>query len=427
MSARALFLPLALLLLLGAGPALAEGEGSGGAPAPPRVRPGDGVTALVGGDVYTVSGPVYRRGTVLVRDGKVWKAGVDLALPEGARVIDVAGKRVLPGFVAADADSLGLVQGGARPGSKYADCLDPYSRINEIALGCGLTALHNTAGNRGFWTSQSAVIRPAAGDAARMVLKENAAIWVNWARGTASDRMQFEELLRSGAKNLKDAEEARRAGREPPRFGGPAEIVAALRREIPVRVPASRKEEILEALRLAETYGVRMVIENATEAWLVAEPLARFGATAVVTPRNKSRDYRLVEPNGGNIGVAGILEKAGARFCLQPPGGPGMIGGGMTMGGLAGRDLMNLPIEGCFAIRGGASEGETLRSMTLGAAEALGVADRIGSIDPGKDADLIVLDGDPFHYRTMVDLAMIEGKVLYERSKSNLFKDLPGR
>jgi imidazolonepropionase-like amidohydrolase len=420
-------LPALLALLLGGGRALADGEGAGGAPAPARVRPGDGVLALVGGDVYTVSGAVYRRGTILVRDGKIWKAGVDLALPEGARVLDVSGKRVLPGYVAADADAIGLVAGGVRPGSKYADCLDPYSRLNEIALGSGITALYNTAGNRGFWTSQTAVLRPAAGDAARMVLRENAAVWVNWARGSATDRMQFEELLRTGARHLKEAEEARRAGREPPRPPGPPEILAALRREIPVRVPAVRKEEILDALRLAETFGVRMVIEDALEAWLVAEPLARLGAVSVVTPRNKSRDYRRVEPNGGNIGVAGILERAGARFCLEPPGGPGTVGGGLTMGGLAGRDLMNLPIEGCFAVRGGASEAETLRSMTLGAAEALGVADRIGSIDPGKDADLIVLDGDPFHYCTMVDMAMIEGKVLYERGKSNLFKDLPGR
>lgn len=424
MSRRAL---CALALLLAGAPALAEGEAAGGAPAPPRVRPGDGVTALAGGDVYTVSGPVYRRGTVLIRDGKVWKAGVDLAVPEGARVIDVAGKRVLPGFVASDAEAIGLVAGGVRPNSQYRDCIDPYSRLNEVALGSGLTALYNTSGNRGFWTSQTAVLRPAAGDASRMVLKEPAAVWVNWVRGPATERMQFEELLRNGERYLKELDEAQRGKREAPRLAVPVEILSALKREIPVRVPASRKEEILDALRLAENHGVRMVIEDATEAWLVAEPLAHFGATAVVTPRDRGHDFRVVEPNGGNIGVAGILEKAGARFCLQPPGGPGEVGGGLRMGGLAGRDLMNLPIEGCFAIRGGASEAETLRSMTLGAAEALGVADRIGSIDPGKDADLIVLDGDPFHYRTVVDMALIEGKVLYERSKSNLFKGLPGR
>ena len=204
-------------------------------------------------------------------------------------------------------------------------------------------------------------------------------------------------------------------------------MLAALRREIPVRVPAMRKDEILDALRLAEAHGVRLVLEDALEAWLVPERIARLGATAILTPRDKYRDPRIEEPHGGNIAVAAVLEKAGARFCLLPPGGPGEAGNGLRMGGLAGRDLMNLPIEGAFAVRGGASEGAVLRAMTLGGAETLGVADRIGSIDPGKDADLIVLDGDPFHYRTVVDMALIEGKVLYERSKSALFRDLPGR
>ena len=421
-------LPSALAaLLVAALPAFAEGEGAGGRPAPPRVLPGDGVTALVGADVVTVSGPVYRRGTVLVRDGRIWRAGVDLAVPEGARVIDLSGKRLLPGYIAADAEPIGVVPGGVRPGSLYRDCLDPFSRLNEVALGSGVTALFNASMNRGFWTAQAAVLRPATGDASRMVVKENAAIWVNWARGQAVERMQFEDLLRAGEKWLRDAEEARRTKRQPQGQFPQSEILALLRREIPVRIPAVRKEEILDAIRLAETHGLRLVVEDAMEAWLVAEPLARIGATSVITPRAKSRNPAAAGPNGGNIGVAGILEKAGARFCLQPPGGPGTIGGGLTMGGLAGRDLMNLPIEGCFAIRGGASEAETLRSMTLGAAEALGVADRLGSIDPGKDADLIVLDGDPFHYRTVVDMAFVEGKLLYERSKSTLFRDLPGR
>ena len=420
-------LRIASVLLLAAAPALAEGEAAGGRPAPPRVQPGDGVTALVGADVFTVSGPVYRRGTVLVRDGKVWKTGVDLAVPEGARVIDLAGKRIYPGWIAADAEAIGIVQGGVRPGSLYRDGLDPRARQNEIALGCGITALYNTSGNRGFFTAQTAVLRPAHNDASRAVLKENAAVWVNWTRGGAQERMQFEDSLRAAGRFVRDSEEAKRTKREPPRNAPPPEFLALARREIPLRIPAVRKEEILEAVRLAETHGLRLVVEDAREAWLAAEPLARAGATAVVTPRDKFRYPAADGPNGGNIRVAAILEKAGARFCLQPPGGPGMIGGGITMGGLAGRDLMDLPIEGCFAIRGGASEAEVLRSMTLGAAEALGVADRIGSIDPGKDADLIVLDGDPFHYRTVVEMTFIEGKPLYERSKSTLFRDLPGR
>ena len=130
---------------------------------------------------------------------------------------------------------------------------------------------------------------------------------------------------------------------------------------------------------------------------------------------------------GEAVRHAGNVVRDRARFAILPVGGPFHVGQGLRLGGLAGRDLANYPIEGAFAIRGGASERAVLRAMTLGAAEALGVADRIGSIEPGKDADLIVLDGDPFHYRTVVDLALVEGRLSYERARSSFYRDLPGR
>jgi imidazolonepropionase-like amidohydrolase len=378
--------------------------------------------------VITVSGPVLRRGTVLVRDGKVWRVGADLEVPEGARLLDCAGKKVLPGFVAPDSEGFGLAPGAPRKGSLHRDSLDPHARVLELALGAGILAYHHTAAvEGGFLRTQTAVMRPAAGDAARMVLREPAALWVDWARGAATDRLDFEEKLRAGRRHLKEAEDARRERREAPRSPVPEPFLAALRREIPVRVPATRRDEIRDALRLAEDHGLRVVLEDATEAWLCAEAVARAGATAVVTPREKMRDPRLAEPHGGNLAVAAILEKAGGRFAILPVGGFFQPGHGLRLGGLAGRDLSTYAVEGCFAIRGGASEAAVLRALTLGAAETLGVADRVGSIDPGKDADLLVLDGDPLHYRTVVDLALIEGKVFYERAKSTYYRDLPGR
>ena len=260
-----------------------------------------------------------------------------------------------------------------------------------------------------------------------MVLKEPASVTVNFARASIADRLAFEDQLRRGLAHLEAVEAARREKRGEPRSPVPGEILAALRRELPVRLPAVRQDDIRDALRLARDYRLKVVLESCLEAWILPEAIAREGATAVVTPRWKSSDPRIEGPNGGNIRVAGILDGAGARFCLLPPGGFGGPGDGLRLGGLAGRDLLTYPLEGAFAVRGGAGEAAVLRALTLGAAEALGVDDRIGSIAPGKDADLILLDGDPLHYRTMVDLAMIEGKVLYERSKSEFFRDLPGR
>ena len=419
---------LAAALAAGPAPARAEGEASGGAPAGPRVLPGDGVTATVGGDVWTISGPVVRRGTVLIRDGRIERVGADLPVPEGARIVRTDGKRVLPGFIGVDAEPVGISGGHPRPGSTFAAALDPYSRGLELALGSGVTALYATStSQRGFLVTQTAVLRPATGEPSLMVLKEPAAVWVNWARGTAAERLGFEEQLRRGRKYLGEEEEARRAKKEPPKPPVGPEILAALKGEIPVRVPAAWRGEIREALALARDHGLRLVLEDCLEAWVLPEEIARAGATAVVTPRNRWREEGREEDHGGSLAVAAILEKAGVRFCLQPVGGFTQPGGGFRLGGLSGRDLTDYPVEGAFAVRGGAGEAAVLRAMTLGAAEALGVADRIGSIEAGKDADLIVMDGDPLHYRSVVDMAFIGGKLLYERSKSSFFSGLQGR
>jgi len=398
------------------------------------VRPGDGVTAIVGGDVYTIAEGTFRRGTVLVRDGRILKVGVDLEVPEGARVLDASGKRVLPGFVAPRGSGIGLSPGQPQPGSRYRDAVDAFARSNELALAAGVTAFHAQAPARGGVSSDlTAVLKPAAGDRDRMVLREPASLVVAWTNAAAADRVSFEESLRRGRAWMRENEEVQRLAargvkRDPPRKTVGDEVLAALRRELPVRIAASRAEDIRDALRLAGDHGLRLVIEDATEAWVLPDEIARAGATAIVTPRRKVRpDPRADHPTGGNLEVAGILERAGAKFCILPPGSLGGPGDSVALGGLAGRDLLAYPIEGAFAVRGGASEEAVLRALTLGAAEALGVDDRIGSITPGKDADLILLDGDPFHYRTVVDLAMIEGKVLYERSKSSLFQKLPGR
>jgi hypothetical protein len=404
-----------------------DGAASGGAPAAPRVRPGDGVLAITGGEVHTVAEGTLRRGTVLVRDGKIWKVGTDLEVPEGARRLDATGRKVFPGLVAPSGEGIGLAAGQPRPGNLYRDSVDPYARSSELALSAGITAFHAaTPPERGIWSSQTAVLRPALGDASLMVLREPASVVVRWSDAALADRAAFEDMLRSGAAHLREADAALRGGRTPPRQPVPADILAALRREIPVRVPASRQDDIRAALRLASDHGVRLVLEGCLEAWALPDAISRAGAVAVVTPRWKVMpDPRADGPSGGNIGVAGILERAGAAFVLLPVGGFTQPGHGVRLGGLAGRDLLHYPVEGAYAVRGGASEAAVLRALTLGAAEALGVADRVGSLSPGKDADIVLFDGDPLHYLSRAETVLVGGKVVYERSKSSFFRD-PG-
>jgi len=106
------------------------------------------------------------------------------------------------------------------------------------------------------------------------------------------------------------------------------------------------------------------------------------------------------------------------KFAILPPNAS------VGTGGTAGRDLLTLPLDGAFAIRGGLDEQTALEAITITAAEICGVDSRVGSLEEGKDADIVVLDGDPFDYRTFVDLTFVNGKLLYEKSKSPYFSHL---
>ncbi len=385
-----------------------------------RPRGGEDVLAIVGGEVHVGTGVVHRRGTVICRNGKIEAVGVDLDVPEGARVIDAKGRHVLPGFVAPKGANFGIRRGRPRPGERFADNLDPNSLYAELALASGITAYFGAARGRGTTSDANAVIKPAFGAPELMIVREPAALTVSWSRQTVSNRTSTRDSFRKARKWI----EAGKKGRAP----ASSTTIAALERKVPVRISASSRRDIRQALEFAKEFDLRLVIDNAYEAWTLPEEIAASGAIAIVYPRtrrwpNPGEDDR----SGSTIECASILERAGAPFCLMAPGGFGGGGSSISLQGIAGRDLMTYPVEGAFAIRGGASEEACLRAITLTAAEALGVEDRLGSLERGKDADIVIYQGDPFDYRLMAETTIVSGRVLYERTKSTLFGHLPGR
>lgn len=403
-------------------------------PVPPKPAPV--YTALVGGDVYTVSQGVMKAGTVLIKDDKIWKVGVALDLPGGTTQIDVSGKRVVPGFVAAWARSLGLSPGRG----KVADLLDPYSESIKLALAGGVTTAYVEAGSarEGLFggspapASPGAVIKMSYGTLEGMLVQEPASVPLGtWMTGDPAERYELKENLRKARAHLEEVRDFERrradhrlkAGETSPRPPAALEnYVKLLRGEILARVAAPHVEDLRRALDLVVEFRLKAVLTDVVEGWTIADEISRAHAYCVFDPRTKEHAPRSSpHPAGSSIEQGAILHRTGVKFALVPPTPD------VGTGGIAGRDLLTLPLNGAFAIRGGLDEQTALESITQTAAEILGVETRVGSVEEGKDADLVVLDGDPFDYRTFVEMTFVNGKLLYEKSKSPYFSHLKSR
>jgi imidazolonepropionase-like amidohydrolase len=130
-----------------------------------------------------------------------------------------------------------------------------------------------------------------------------------------------------------------------------------------------------------------------------------------MTPRNRrSATFGEEDSSGTWIEMSRVLEQTGVPFSL------GTLSSSISLNGLAGRDLTSLPLEAAFAVRGGASERTALAALTIVPARQLGLQDRLGSLEVGKDADLLIFDGDPLDYRTYVETALVSGRTVYERA-----------
>jgi imidazolonepropionase-like amidohydrolase len=404
--------------------------------APPKPEKKPVYTALVGGDVVTVTKGVLKGGTVLLKDDKIFKVGPAVDLPEGTVKIDVTGKRVLPGFVATVAHNLALSGGSG----KIADLLDPFSESVKLALAGGVTTAFVEPGGGGGGLfgggaapqAPGAVIKMSYGTLDGMLVLEPASVSLaTWMTGNPSEVYELRENLQKARAHLekeRDFERRRvenklRAGETPPKAAGPLEAyVKLLKGEIPGRLSAPNADDLRRALDLANEFKFKAVLTDVIEGWTIADEIGRAHAYCLVQPRAKAHAPRLSQkPAGSSIEQAAIFRKTGVKFALLPPNE------NVGTGGILGRDLQTLPLEGAFAIRGGLDEQTALEAITITAAEILGVETRLGSIEEGKDADLVVLDGDPFDYRTFVELTFVNGRLLYEKSKSPYFSHLKSR
>ncbi len=368
--------------------------------------------AVTGGDVYTGTGALLRGATVLCKDGKIHEVGYDLWMPEDTEVLDANGYRIYPGLVAVQ--SAGLFGGS----SDLANTFNPYGNNLVLALAAGVTSAANG----------DEVGKLKYGELEGVSVKTGVFHYLSYAKGSPSGKRSTRDKLEKAAQYLRDyavyevQKKKDKKLKEPSKSGIDMGMVSVLRGEYRPIFRANERTDLLEIARLAQRFGFRPIIWGCTEGWVVADELGRAGAAAIVTPRSRrTKSEAVVHDAGSSIENAAILHRAGVPVTIIP------ASAGISLGGIVGRDLLHLPVEAAFAIRGGLPEDAAIAGITIEPARLMGIDHRVGTIEVGKDADLIITDGDVLHYQTFVQWAVVDGKVAYDKQAHLYFAHIRPR
>lgn len=375
--------------------------------------------------LYTMEGPGYiEGGDVLIRDGKIAAVGTNLP-SGGAKEIDARGAYVTPGFV--DAHShIGMWGDGEHDedgdGNEATDPVTPQLRaldaVNPVdpcfaeACRAGVTSVATGPGSANVLGGQFLAMKTCGASLQEMLIKEPLAMKAAFGENPKAvygsggkrpaTRMATAAVLREALYEAREYME-KRASKDAdkhPAFSLKNEALAmVLRRELPLKMHAHRADDILTAIRLAKEFGLRASIEHCTEGYLIADELRKAGLGVILGPLITDRS----KPELKNLTMKApaILHRAGVKFAL------------MTDHGVIPEQY--LPVEAGLCVREGLPEMEALRAITINAAEVLGLEAQLGSLAPGKDADVALFDGHPLETRTHASLVIVGGNIAYER------------
>lgn len=355
---------------------------------------------------------------ILVEDGKICRIGENL---EAEETIDASGLNVYPGFV--DAHSHIGLDGYGEPGVDYnemndiccpqlraIDGVDPMDHSFELARNAGVTCVCTGPGSANVLGGTFTVIKTAGKRIDDMIVKQAAAMKCAFGENPKrcynskcdSTRMTTAAILREALMKaqlyLRKKEAAGDDLSKLPPFDMKLEaLIPVLRREIPLKAHAHRADDIFTAIRIAKEFGVRLTLEHVTEGHLIADELAKTGLCMAVGP--SLGHATKVEVRNKSWQTPGILSRAGCHVsiitdCTVIP-------------------QQYLPLCAGMAVCAGMDPFEALRAITINPAEHIGVADRVGSIEEGKDADIVLTNGDPFEVSTCVQRVLISGKTVY--------------
>lgn len=382
--------------------------------------------AIKNGKLLTITNGTIDGGTILIENGKIVQVGRDIEIPAGAQVIDATGNYVMPGVIDAHAhvaiweESLGWegndvneMTDPVTPHVRAIDAINPEDQGLKDAVAGGITAIWCAPGSANVIGGEGVTMRTYGPTMDDMILKnfsglkaafgENPKRVYSAMKKMPSTRMGTAAVLRETlvkAQNyLKKIEKANGDPDKMPERDLRLEGVArVLKREIPLRTHAHRADDIITALRIAREFDIEMTIEHCTEGHKIADKLAEWNIQCVVGPSFGSRSK--VELANKSFKTAGILAKAGVRVSIMTdhPVIP----------------IQYLPMMAGLAVKEGMDEEAALRALTINPATISGVADRLGSLEVGKEADIAIFDGHPLEMRTRCLYTIMRGEVVHK-------------
>lgn len=380
------------------------------------------------GTINTITNGIFV-GDILIQGKKIVEIGENLVAQKDIEIIDAQGKFIFPGFIDAHTH-LGLWEDGMgfegadgneetdpiTPQLNPIDGINPMDRTFEEAVQGGITSVCTTPGSANVMGGECIAIKTYGRRIDNMVIKNPVASKIAFGENpkscygqdekTPQTRMAIASLLRE---NLKKAEEyleeielyEEHEDHDRPEYDIKMEsLIPVLRREIPFKVHAHRADDIFTAIRIAKEFDLKLTLDHCTEGHLITEDLVEEGYPVVVGPSLSERSK--IELRNLTFDTAGVLSNAGIQVSLMTdhPVIP----------------VQYLPMCAGIAVKHGMKKDKAIEAITINPAKTLGIENRVGSLEIGKDADIVIWDGCPLEIQSNVLFTIIDGKIVYKRA-----------
>ena len=375
--------------------------------------------------IKPMSGPDIPGGQILIDAGKILAVGPTADAPEGVETLDAGGRLLTPGLVDAHCHTGNTPRaiGSHSDHNENTDPLTPHLRImdsfnpfgaqRQRAIRCGVTSGVTTPGSANVIGGTAMAVKFVGRRVDDMIIRNPVAMKVAFgenpkrnygteAKKTPATRMAIAGMIREILFKTRNYMEAK-ASDKPPAFDMKLEaMIPVLKREIPLKAHAHRADDICTAIRIAKEFNLRLTLDHCTEGAKIADILAAEGYPAFVGPNSGGTPTKM-EVMDKKFETPAILHRAGVPFAI------------ITDDPVISLEALSLCAG--LAVRHGLPEEEAWKAITIYPARYTDIADRVGSLEPGKDADLVLWNSDPLRdIAATVHLTMVDGAVVYREA-----------